>query len=118
MKILLAIDDSKYSESAMKAVSAQAQTQDSQVLVLHVLDLIPIATGSEVWVAVPDFEEYRKRELERSQELMAKASQSLRATGLNVTTHIEEGDAKRKILEVAAEWKPDLIVVGSHGRRG
>lgn len=29
-----------------------------------------------------------------------------------------EGDPKSQILDVAKEWKADMIVVGSHGRTG
>jgi nucleotide-binding universal stress UspA family protein len=118
MKILLAIDESTFSQNAIQAVIEQTRPRDTQVLVFHTVDLLPIAAGSEFLVTAPDLDEYRKREMKSSQELVAKAAEKLRAAGLNVTTRLEEGDPRNKILDVAAEWKPDLIVVGSHGRRG
>jgi nucleotide-binding universal stress UspA family protein len=38
MKILLAIDDSKFSEAAIQAVIAQAHSKDTEVRVLHVVE--------------------------------------------------------------------------------
>jgi nucleotide-binding universal stress UspA family protein len=31
---------------------------------------------------------------------------------------MREGDARHVILECAAEWRPAVIVIGSHGRTG
>ena len=46
MRLLLAIDDSKFSEAATKAVIAQCQPQGTEVKVLNVVDLaIPIPTS-------------------------------------------------------------------------
>jgi len=118
MKILLAIDDSKFSQNAIQAVIEQTRPQGTQVLVLHTVDLLPLTAGSEFWVTAPDLGEFRKVEMKMSQDLVAKAAERLRAAGLNATPRIEEGEPRSKILDVAAEWKPDLIVVGSHGRRG
>ena len=42
----------------------------------------------------------------------------LRSKGLKVTTTVEQGDPKSKIIEAASKWHADLIVVGSHGRKG
>ena len=46
MRLLLAIDDSKFSEAATKAVIAQCQPQGTEVKVLNVVDLaIPLPTS-------------------------------------------------------------------------
>jgi nucleotide-binding universal stress UspA family protein len=47
-----------------------------------------------------------------------KATEVRRKSGLNVTTTLEEDDPKSKIIDVAKEWQADLIVLGSHGRKG
>lgn len=36
----------------------------------------------------------------------------------NVTGEVTEGYIKERILDDAKQWQADLIVVGSHGRRG
>jgi nucleotide-binding universal stress UspA family protein len=35
-----------------------------------------------------------------------------------VATEIRRGDARQEILDSAAEWHSDVIVLGSHGRHG
>jgi nucleotide-binding universal stress UspA family protein len=54
----------------------------------------------------------------RAEELIADTKHRLEAAHFTVVTEIRVGDARREILDAAAEWHPDLIVVGSHGRQG
>jgi universal stress protein A len=42
----------------------------------------------------------------------------LAEAGCKVSTLVLTGDAKKMILDEAADWPADLIVVGSHGRKG
>ena len=46
------------------------------------------------------------------------AEQVLTSAGLKATTVVLSGNPKEVILEEAKKWNADLIVVGSHGRRG
>jgi nucleotide-binding universal stress UspA family protein len=50
--------------------------------------------------------------------LVARAGQTLREKNFKVMTAIDEGNPKVVIIDSAAEWHADLIVVGSHGRKG
>lgn len=49
---------------------------------------------------------------------MDSAARRLRAKGLHLTTDVEWGDPESHIVDVARQWHADLIVVGSHGRKG
>jgi nucleotide-binding universal stress UspA family protein len=111
MRLLLAIDDSKFSEAAVQAVIARHEPKGTEIQVLDVVDLaIPIPTS---YAAA-----FRQESLKHGQELVQRAEQALRKAGFKVQTAVEEGDPKSKILEHAARWKADLIVLGSHGRKG
>jgi nucleotide-binding universal stress UspA family protein len=46
------------------------------------------------------------------------AEEVLASAGLKATSVVLSGSPKEIILEEAKKWKADLIVVGSHGRRG
>lgn len=53
MKILVAIDDSQYSEAAIRQLIAQAPPRDTQVRVLHVIEA-PSFPDNQAWdYAVP-----------------------------------------------------------------
>jgi nucleotide-binding universal stress UspA family protein len=63
-------------------------------------------------------ESIRKTEREAAQALVTKFAEQLRARGFKVTGSVVQGEPRGKIVDVAARWKADLIVVGSHGRTG
>jgi nucleotide-binding universal stress UspA family protein len=47
-----------------------------------------------------------------------RAVARLRAAGFKADSRVVESDVRNGILDTAAEWQPDLIVLGSHGRKG
>jgi nucleotide-binding universal stress UspA family protein len=111
MKIVLAIDESRFSEAATKAVIAQYQPHGTEVKVLNVVDLpLPIPTS--------DAAGFRELSLKHGHELVQRAEHLLSKAGYKTQTAVEEGDPKSKIIDQAKKWKADLIVMGSHGRKG
>lgn len=111
MKIMLAVDESRFSEAAAEAVVAQYQPQGTEVKVLNVVDLpLPIPTS--------DAAGFRELSLKHGQELVQRTERLLSKAGYRTQTAVEEGDPKSKIIEQASKWKADLIVMGSHGRKG
>jgi nucleotide-binding universal stress UspA family protein len=116
MKILLAIDDSKFSDAATQAVIAQAHSKDTEVRVLHVVELPSLLVGREMGGYDTALEAIWGEEKNQAEALVAKAAETLRSHGLKVTTAVLEGVPKSMIIEAAEEWHADLIVLGSHGR--
>jgi nucleotide-binding universal stress UspA family protein len=115
MKVLLAIDDSKCSEAATQALITQARPGETEVRVLYVIEsYVFLYEGGYVVDWKPVIEELRKE----GEVLLTQATQALRAAGFQVTTAMEEGNPKSVIVDFAAKWPADLVVMGSHGRRG
>ena len=122
MRVLLAIDDSSCSEAATRAVLKQFKPHDTQVKVLQVLEWpkgLPISLAFAEGPAAADsilgvHEELRLR----GQALGDGAAQRLRADGFDAVSESREGDARDAILDCASEWRPDVIVLGSHSRKG
>ncbi len=80
MKILLAIDDSRFSEAATQAIIEQIKAEDAEVRVLTVVDLINYFTSEKAAEAyIPNITEVRLARL-----IQASAS-SGRAPRRNVT---------------------------------
>jgi nucleotide-binding universal stress UspA family protein len=115
MKILLAIDDSEYSRAAVEAVADR--TLRKEVRVLHVLTPVKQVMG-EMAAEIGDTSALEQAELTQGKALVEEAAERLRAAHLNVSTAVEEGDPKSKILDHAEQWHADVIVLGSHGRKG
>ena len=119
MKILLAIDNSKFSQIAMQTVAKQFRTKGVQVRVLHVIEPISTYVSTDM---IPHFvphiariEQERRKE---AKELVQRAARHLRKVGFKTDEIVQEGDPKARIVDYAANWHADLIVLGSHGWKG
>jgi len=115
MKIVLATDDSKFSEATAKSLAGQFRPQDTEVRVLHVVE--PIVISQPPQMSAGYYPELEDR-LPQAREVVDRVAKTLSSAGFRVTTSVAAGDARSVILENAAEWNADLIVLGSHGRTG
>lgn len=117
MKILLAIDGSKFSEAATQAVIDRIKTANTEVHVLTVVDLMNYFSNEKsAEQYIPNITEMRLDCLNRAAQLVEKAARALRGAGFTVTVGVAEGDPKTEIVASAEAWGADVIVVGSHGR--
>ena len=112
MKILTGIDDSKASGDVLKAIIAQIRTENTEVRVLHVLQPMAPAPPQMAPGYAPELEDQKKP----ARELVERIAKELQSAGFKVHTAVEIGDIRETIIDDAAEWHADLIVVGSHGR--
>lgn len=119
MKILLAIDDSKFSQAAIRSLLAQVRSKGTEVRVLHVLDLIPAYVSPEMGPnSIPYIAEMEAERRKQAKELVQRAARMLREAGFRTSETVDDGDPKTKIIDHAKDWHADLIVLGSHGRKG
>lgn len=113
-KVLLALELEAESDERLiaKAKAAQAELGATVILVHSVEHLSTYGAAYGVSIGV---------EMEESMEAEAKKALDKIGPQLNVKPEdriVAIGSAKQLILEVAAEKKVDLIIVGSHGRSG
>ncbi len=115
MRILLPVDDSKFSDAAVTSLIAQFRPKDTQVLVLHVVEPVTMSEPPQMSKGYsPELED----RLPEAHEIVDRVSITLSSAGFVVTTMVKIGDARSTILEEAEVWHADLIVLGSHGRTG
>jgi nucleotide-binding universal stress UspA family protein len=113
MRILLAVDNSKFSEAAVQAVIARHRVPGLEVRVFHAAEPPTLFTAPEMAEYIPPEESAQE-----AKALIAKDADTIRSAGINVTTSIMQGDPKSAIIDDAKAWRADLIVLGSHGRKG
>src|SRR5512138_352024 len=99
LDILLADDGSQHAQAAVELLQDLPLPDQTEILVYR-------AFGSEQIPWISDFE----RSLERTREQLA-------GRGYGVETKLELGSASQRILEIAEERKPSLIVMGAKGLR-
>jgi nucleotide-binding universal stress UspA family protein len=116
VKILLGIDGSKYSEAALNAVATQFRPQGSEVRVVHVVQ--PIYVGAPPPQMAPNYAPEVEGQVKQGEELVKQAKKKLQDAGFKAETAVATGDIREKLIDIAAEWQADLIVVGSHGYSG
>jgi len=120
-RILVAIDGSKTSERALQEGIALAKEPRARLRLVHVVDEFTVqgetpSTPADFWKAV------RKAGARLLESARARAAKD----GIDAETRLAEmrtfGSLVRRvsnlIVEDARRWKADLIVIGTHGRRG
>jgi nucleotide-binding universal stress UspA family protein len=118
MKILIAIDGSDFSQAALESVIARPWPPRTEVKILNVVEPPSLLMEREMTGYDPEFEAVWKALRDQAKHLVEKAAEKMRAANFNVTTELVEGDPKSQIIDIAHEWKADMIVLGSHGRTG
>ena len=122
MKILLPLDGAPCSAAAVDAVTGQFRAQGTEVRVLHIVEWpkqVPLyLTMAEGATGASDLIASREAAFRDGEVLTARAAEQLRTAGFQATTSIKSGSAREVIIQEAGEWKPDLIVMGSHGWKG
>ena len=110
MRILIAVDESEFSNAAVTSVTGRAWPDSSEFLVVSVAD--PLMTDIGGWIP--------ESEKKRHQELIDTKLEQLKL-GLpqhKIAGELGEGIPSDEIVRIAKEWHADFIIVGSHGRRG
>jgi nucleotide-binding universal stress UspA family protein len=115
MKILIGADDSMFSAHVVRAVVAQFRAENTEILVLHVLQPVALSAPPEMAAGyAPELESQKKP----ADELVGRIATLLRSSGFKADTAVEVGDVREGIIDAAAAWHADMIVVGSHGQSG
>jgi nucleotide-binding universal stress UspA family protein len=119
MKILLASDGSKFSEAAGKMIVSDLRTQGAEVLVLQVVEPLVFSTPPQMAQGyAPEMPARLHDQLNRARESVARIADPLRHAGFKVDSRVAENETRTGILDTAAQWQADLIVLGSHGEKG
>ncbi len=115
--ILIPVDGSEVSNSAARQGFELASRLGSKVTLLYAVDTaILTAPGAES--AMANVDAMRESLMEQAEKLMASLKGTAAAMGVEPGIIIAEGNVPDEILRIAHERGADLIVMGTHGRRG
>jgi len=125
VKLLVATDGSECSLKAVRSVAERPWPAKTTIkLVSAVPPFMPLADPSASYLyssqAVLAAQAIEEAGRSRASEALERASETFRDAGVAGVEVGEPliGDPKAVILDEAAEWSADLVVVGSHGWHG
>jgi nucleotide-binding universal stress UspA family protein len=118
-KILVPIDGSPTSARGLQEAIKLAKLTGARLRLLHVVDQISFASGMEAASMMTG--EMLQLLREGGEQLLKKAQARVEKAGVRVDTVLCDSFAGRVcdlVVEQATAWRADLIVLGTHGRRG
>ena len=122
-KVLLAVDGSAASQYAAESLAARPWAAGTEIRVLSAVELGMSALQGAFEIPAFDakhLESQRAAAMKRTEEAIDSARKILEAAGLTTSESISvlAQAPKEIILQEAAEWPTDWIVLGSHGSSG
>lgn len=120
-KIFVAIDDSPTSQKALAEAIDLARNSGAALCIAHAADESLLAQHGMGLGSYIDVERTKQAIRETSQTLLADAGKQAADAGLSAETRLLEATDRRVAEQIATgaeAFGADLIVVGTHGRRG
>lgn len=118
-RILLAVDGSDISNLALEEAIGLAKEHRAALRIVNVADLVTLSWEGDYG----DMNEIQEHFRRSGRETLEKAQNTAREAGVEAETKLLEVETRgHRIADVivaeAERWPADLIVVGTHGRRG
>jgi nucleotide-binding universal stress UspA family protein len=117
-KMLVPVDGSEPSKLALVEATQLAHTLHSSIRLLHVVDVWSLLTPESTAASYDTLFDSLRRE---GAQLLLDAAATISRAGVTVDTILVEApDAQvgECVVRIAREYRADLIVCGTHGRRG
>lgn len=117
MKILVAVDDMSFADALADFIIHCELSKDSEFRIMHVVEPV-FAADFAVGFSAEQRESLKeeRHRLGRCAVMHIDTQLRLKFPQAVITETLVDGFAKSAIIENAANWDADLIVMGSHGR--
>ena len=121
-RVLVAVDGSPASTAGFKAAVQFAKDQQAALTALHVIDDSALVTNFEDAYIPPGYVDSLYEGLRKSgRKILSKAEAIAQASGVDAQAMQVESHGQtvaQAIVGQARKAKADVIVIGTHGRRG
>ena len=116
--ILIATDGSIVSDEALSQAIDLAQSMGAKLTVVTITPPMPVVAPFEVTIGLSK-EKHEEGAKVTAEKILKAAVEVAAAKSVTAeTVHVANKEAADGVLEAAAQTGADLVVVGSHSRRG
>lgn len=119
--VFIAIDDSQTSDKALDEAIAVARAHDAKLEIAHAIDEQLVHVFHAGGVTTTSAKQLKHVLETGGQDVLSKAIAKAQAAGVETKTHLLRGHGEHTddlIANAVRQSGADLLVVGSHGRRG
>ena len=120
-RILVAIDNSSTAQKALDEAIALARSGGCGLCIATAADEGPLTQHGMGLGTYIDIDKVKQEMRDASNALLAQAQAKAEAAGCQAEVMLIESTQRRlaeMIVDAAGQWQADLIVMGTHGRRG
>ncbi|MEF8720838.1 MAG: universal stress protein [Candidatus Accumulibacter necessarius] len=120
-RIMVAVDESFMTSQVMKAAVELARSTGAQMAICHAVDETILAQREVAMMLPNSVGKTEARMRLGAQGLLGRLAETARAAGIEVEIRLVESEQKHvsdMLIDAATEWQADLLIVGTHGRRG
>lgn len=115
-RILFPVDFTENSSKMLPYLLSMSEKYNSTVYLLHVVQ--DLNRWGKLYVPHPSMDEFQKIALDSSRKTMEKICEEQLQRCPNFQKRVVSGDAADEILKIIDSEKIDLVVMGTHGRKG
>lgn len=116
-RIMVSVDGSDTSNRGLKEAINLAKDQQATLAIAHVIDIVvSFGAGQFPQTYVEATRELARHTIDKARETAHAAGIEAEIQSVEIlTSGYHVGDT---VAQLARDWKADLLVVGTHGRRG
>jgi nucleotide-binding universal stress UspA family protein len=119
-KILVALDGSDTSLHALQQAIELARNLSATLRIVHVVDMNWLPLGPELAIDIEAISAVRRS---AGEKILAVARETAQKAGLEAESTLMETETPTQhvaetIAKEASRWPADVVVLGTHGRRG
>ncbi len=119
MKVLLTVDEPNYAAAIAEFVSSHKWEPDTEFEVMSVVEPLKVGNIAAV-LPGPILDEWMKDRQETAERLVEDTIRTISTVVPRdkITKYVVEGSPSESIMKEVTIKKPDMLVIGSHGRHG
>ena len=120
-RIMAAIDDSFATSKVLDTAIDVTKKYGAKLAICHALDVSIFAQGTAATWLSSSVSQVESTLRDSALVFVDEAAKVARAAGLEVEVRLvesEQAHVAQMLADAATEWQTDLLVAGTHGRRG